>query len=100
MTTELKHSLRELALRAFNQGFLAATDPRRKTTRQVVEPATHEHWLAGHKAGIIALRDASREYGAHLDARAETTAPTQLYIDADVPGDPTFRLPPARRRKA
>jgi len=58
---------RELALRAFEQGFAVGADLQR-TARHVVEPSTHQHWRAGFDAGRAASHVASDAYRVSLRA--------------------------------
>jgi hypothetical protein len=65
---------RELAKRAFEAGFLAAVDPRKRRGRHAVDARTHQHWRRGHQAGVAALRDAVALYdAAELAGRTRTT---------------------------
>src|SRR5215468_5379324 len=50
-----------LAARAFAAGFARGADPLGSTRRHIVD-ADHEHWRAGHAAGLLAAADAAARY--------------------------------------
>jgi len=56
---------RELALRAFEQGYAIGADLQR-TARHTVDPPTHGHWRHGFDAGRSAALAASEAYRISL----------------------------------
>lgn len=62
----------ELAVRAYEQGFVCGADPLKGLSRHVVEPETHQHWRAGFAAGRAAQQQSSVAYREQLKKGTST----------------------------
>lgn len=57
---------KELAVRAFEQGFAVGANPLKRAAGHTVDPDTHKHWRTGFEAGRRAVDAAAATYRGQL----------------------------------
>ncbi|TAL41923.1 MAG: hypothetical protein EPN91_09595 [Salinibacterium sp.] len=61
---------RELAVRAYTQGFAIGANQLKQANRHTVSPDTHQHWRQGFEDGRRAVDQAAAAYKEKLRAQA------------------------------